>query len=267
MSNIIISYSDQQFKVAAERCSKQIDLPLFEWPSDSKNTFLEAGYSLHFSEDGVSFISHQNNHGAIRCDFVSGSHRHRRKHGGGNGQMIAKAVGVSGKFLPKVLDLTAGLGSDAFVLASLGCRLQLLERNPIVHLLLKDGLERAEVAGANDPEIAAIMQRITLMKIDSASYLELLNEGNYPDIIYIDPMFPARKKSAQVKKEMQALHEVVGSDDDASAILQSAINKAKYRVVVKRPSHSDYLGMLQPSYSLEGKSTRYDIFAQQKLPK
>jgi 16S rRNA (guanine1516-N2)-methyltransferase len=80
-------------------------------------------------------------------------------------------------------------------------------------------------------------------------------------------MFPPRKKSAQVKKEMQALHQIVGEDDDASLILEKALNKAIYRVVVKRPAHSDYLGKIEPSYSLEGKSTRYDIFAKQKLPK
>jgi 16S rRNA (guanine1516-N2)-methyltransferase len=83
----------------------------------------------------------------------------------------------------------------------------------------------------------------------------------------MDPMFPIRKKSAQVKKEMQALHQVVGGDEDAAELLEKAFNKAKYRVVIKRPMHSDYLGMLKPSYSLEGKSTRYDIFAKQKIPK
>ena len=181
--------------------------------------------------------------------------------------MIAKAIGISGKFVPSVLDLTAGLGGDGFVLASLGCTLQLIERNPIVYLLLRDGLDRALVASQEDPKLAQIIQRINLLANESANYLDTLSESDYPDVIYLDPMFPARKKSAQVKKEMQALHQIVGSDDDASSVLERALTKAKYRIVVKRPAHSNYLGMIKPSYSLEGKSTRYDIFTIQKIPK
>ena len=227
----------------------------------------EADYFVNLSEHGLSFISSAHTHGAIRCDFVTGSHRHRRNHGGGNGQMIAKAVGVSGKFCPNVLDLTAGLGSDGFVLASLGCRVQLLERNPIVCALLKDGLERAKLAAIHDADLSAIIDRISLNEINSAVYLDSLDTCSYPDVIYMDPMFPPRKKSAQVKKEMQALQQIVGKDDDAALILKKAQEKAIYRVVVKRPAHAEYLSMIEPSYSLQGKSTRYDIFAKQKLPK
>jgi 16S rRNA (guanine1516-N2)-methyltransferase len=70
-----------------------------------------------------------------------------------------------------------------------------------------------------------------------------------------------------VKKEMQALHQIVGADDDAEQILELALDRALYRVVVKRPAHSQFLGMRKPNYSLEGKSTRYDIFTKKKLPK
>ena len=267
MSKIIISYSEPQLAKVALASTKHIDLPLVEFDPNSKNSTHEADYSLHFSAKGLSFVSHNRNHGAIFCDFVSGSHRHRRNFGGGNGQMIAKAVGISGKFIPTVTDLTAGLGSDGFVLASLGCQVQLIERNPIVYLLLKDGLERAQVAGHDDLKLRDIINRMELCEMQSSNYLDSLSKDNLPDIIYMDPMFPIRKKSAQVKKEMQALHQVVGGDEDAAELLEKALNRAKYRVVIKRPMHSDYLGMLKPSYSLEGKSTRYDIFAKQKIPK
>ena len=104
-------------------------------PAQIKNDLSsEADYCLSFSNQGLAFISLSNSHGAIRCDFVSGVHRYRRNHGGGNGQMIAKAVGVSGKFSPNVLDLTAGLGSDGFVLASLGCVLQLCSRETLLFI-------------------------------------------------------------------------------------------------------------------------------------
>lgn len=267
MPKIIVTYTDNCFKKVAERISNQIDLPLFELNSNNQDIPAESDYSLCVSHNGLSFISNTNNHGAIRCDFVKGSHRHRRNFGGGNGQMIAKAVGISGKFQPNILDLTAGLGSDAFVLASLESRVQMLERNPIVYLLLTDGIDRAMSASVDDSDLASIIGRMHLTEMNSSLYLDSLATTDYPDVIYIDPMFPPRKKSAQVKKEMQALHQIVGEDDDASVILEKALNKAIYRVVVKRPAHSDYLGKQKPSYSLEGKSTRYDIFANQKLPK
>jgi 16S rRNA (guanine1516-N2)-methyltransferase len=267
MTNIIVSFTDSCFKKPAEILAKRINLPLFQLASVNCDLPMGAHYSLCLSADGLSFISHNNKHGAIRCDFVTGSHRHRRNHGGGNGQMIAKAVGVSGKFFPNVLDVTAGLGSDGFVLSSLGCKVQLLERNPIVYSLLKDGLDRARLDCANDDELAAIIARITLTEVNSYVYLDSVEPPEFPDVIYIDPMFPPRKKSAQVKKEMQALHQIVGEDEDASRILEEALKKAIYRVVVKRPTNADYLAMLKPNYSLEGKSTRYDIFAKQKLPK
>ena len=266
MPKINISYTDICYQFAAESIANQLDLRLIQL--DAKTTGLfDADYTLCLSKDGLSFISNSRNHGAIRCDFVSGSHLHRRNHGGGNGQMIAKAVGVSGKFCPNVLDLTAGLGSDGFVLASLGCRVQLLERNPIVYRLLKDGLERAKSASDDDSDLAAIIDRMSLTEVNSSLYLDSLDTSSHPDVIYIDPMFPPRKKSAQVKKEMQALHQIVGEDNDASVMLEKALSKAIYRVVVKRPANSEYLSMIEPSYSLRGKSTRYDIFAKKKLPK
>ena len=267
MAKIFVSYSDNSLKKLAQHVCQQLDLPMADLITKHNKMSSEADYFVNLSERGLSFISSANTHGAIRCDFVTGSHRHRRNHGGGNGQMIAKAVGVSGKFCPNVLDLTAGLGSDGFVLASLGCRVQLLERNPIVYMLLKDGLERAKLAAIDDADLAAIIDRISLTEINSAVYLDSLDTCAYPDVIYIDPMFPPRRKSAQVKKEMQALHKIVGKDEDAALILKKALEKAIYRVVVKRPAHAEYLSMIEPSYSLQGKSTRYDIFAKQKLPK
>jgi 16S rRNA (guanine1516-N2)-methyltransferase len=267
MQNISISYADIGFLDQAATLSTQLNLPLVDLSSGSSKKGMETDFSVHFSSAGLSFISHNKAHGAVSCNFVSGSNRHRRNYGGGNGQMIAKAVGLSGKFYPKVLDVTAGLGADAFILASLGCQMQLIERNPIVHCLLRDGLNRAALAGMDDSDLAGIINNINLLNEDSISHLSDIASLNRPDIIYVDPMFPERKKSAQVKKEMQALHQIVGGDEDSHEILEIALQKALYRVVVKRPAHSEYLGNLKPHYSLEGKSTRYDIFALQKIPK
>lgn len=205
--------------------------------------------------------------GPIRVEFTEGAVDHRRKFGGGKGQMIAKAVGIKAGVLPHVLDVTAGLGKDAFVLASLGCRVQLLERSPVVHALLADGLERANlIAAAQDHDLLNILQRMKLLALDSRDYLAGLAEAERPDVIYLDPMFPEREKTADVKKEMRAFHQIVGKDEDAGDLLHSALRSARYRVVVKRPRKAPFLGGQAPSYQLEGKSSRYDIYALKKLP-
>jgi 16S rRNA (guanine1516-N2)-methyltransferase len=205
--------------------------------------------------------------GPIRAEFAEGSVDHRRKFGGGKGQMIAKAVGVKAGVHPRVLDTTAGLGKDAFVLATLGCHLQLLERSPVVHALLADGLQRARNhASFEDPEFAHIIARMELLAVDSQDYLEQISDENRPDVIYLDPMFPDRQKSADVKKEMAAFHHVVGKDEDADSLLEKALKKARYRVVVKRPRKAPFIANKTPSYQLEGKSSRYDIYTIKKIP-
>lgn len=181
--------------------------------------------------------------------------------------MIAKAVGVKAGVYPHVLDATAGLGKDAFVLATLGCRVQMLERSPIVHVLLQDGLQRArEQSGFDDPELARIIARMDLLSADSQDYLSHISDNERPDVIYLDPMFPDRQKSADVKKEMAAFHHVVGKDEDADSLLDKALAQALYRVVVKRPRKAPFIANKTPSYQLEGKSSRYDIYTIKKMP-
>lgn len=263
---IKISFSSQNLKTDAEALAAKLGLVLLGSSGDKKLSST-ADYLLKFKPDGLCLEStRQGDHGPIRCDFDSGASTHRRKHGGGNGQSIAKAVGVSGKFMPHVLDLTAGMGSDGFVLATLGCQLTLLERNSIVYSLLDDGLQRANLAGMGDSALADVVARIDLLEADSLTYLQSLEPAQSPDVIYLDPMFPARKKSAKVKKEMQAFHGIVGADEDAADLLALALQRAKYRVVVKRSVAAGHLGEITPSYSREGKTTRFDVYALQKLP-
>lgn len=199
--------------------------------------------------------------GPIRVDFEGGAVAHRRKFGGGSGQMIAKAVGVKASRPLRVFDATAGLGKDAFVLASLGCYVTLNERNPVVAELLADGLQRAQ--HSDDAELREIVQRMTLATGDS---LHGLAAGGEIDIVYLDPMFPDRSKSASVKKDMAAFHQVVGKDEDADGLLPQALAAARYRVVVKRPRKAPFLHEQAPSYQLSGKTSRYDIYVNSRLP-
>lgn len=203
----------------------------------------------------------------IRADFHGPTVTYRRNQGGGKGQMIAKAVGVRGGVHPWVLDATAGLGGDAFVLASLGCRMTLLERVPAVRALLEDGMVQARrFAADQEPGLAEVLDRMTLIEADSLNYLRKIPEEERPDVVYLDPMFPVRTKSAMVKKEMRVFHSLVGQDPDADGLLEAALSCARYRVVVKRPRIAPVLAGPPPSHVLEGKSNRYDVYTLEKLP-
>ena len=198
----------------------------------------------------------------IKADFCDAGTRYRLAQGGGN-EMIAKAVSLKGQPKPTVLDCTAGLGMDAYVLAALGCEVTLLERNLIVHALLKDAIKRAQ--GANDPQIAAAIARMELLEpSNAAAYLESYQGKALASVLYLDPMFPLRKKSAQVKKAMQIFHTIVGDDTDAGALLPLALGAAGNRVVVKRPRHAPFLKGQPASHSLEGQRNRYDVYLKQR---
>jgi len=199
--------------------------------------------------------------GAIKVDFVDGASAHRRKFGGGRGQDIAKAVGLKHGFTPNVLDATAGLGRDAFVLASLGCNVTLMERMPVVAALLEDGLTRAEL----NTDISELVSGH--MKLIHASSIENMTLAEQPDVIYLDPMYPHREKSAAVKKEMRVFQSLVGEDLDADSLLAPALKLAKYRVVVKRPSYAPPLADKKPSTSIKMKKNRFDVYVNQGIPK
>lgn len=249
----------------AETLAMQWSLPLLreleaETISDIDFVLVVAPHAIELQQTGRKAP------GPIRAEFTEGAVDHRRKFGGGKGQMIAKAVGIKAGVYPWVLDATAGLGKDSFVLATLGSTVTMIERSPIVHCLLNDGLQRARDYALQDPELFAVLQRMHLAQQDSRDYLQSLTAGNFPDVIYLDPMFPERHKTADVKKDMAAFHSLVGKDEDADALLPLALAHANYRVVVKRPRKAPLLNNQAPSYQLEGKSSRYDIYTLKKLP-
>ena len=193
--------------------------------------------------------------GAIAVNFVSGTMAHRRQFGGGRGEAIAKAVGVKGNYLPTVIDATAGLGRDAFVLASIGCQVTMFERHPVVAALLADGLHRAY----QDPTIGQLLQK-QLRLIYNSSLHGLSLYQDKPDVVYLDPMFPHRQKSALVKKEMRIFQQLVGSDLDAEELLEPARRLAKKRVVVKRPDYAPFLANQKPTAEIKTKNHRFDIY-------
>ena len=195
---------------------------------------------------------------AIHVDFISGALAHRQKYGGGRGQAIAKAIGLKqGASPPAVLDATAGLGKDSFVMACLGCNITMLERSPIICQLVDDAIQR----GANDADFnETVKQGFKLINAQATDYIKTLSDDDAPDVIYLDPMYPERKKSAQVKKNMQILQKLLGHDDDTTELIAAALRCAKKRVVVKRPKGADVIGDKKPTVCIESKKTRYDVY-------
>ena len=225
---------------------------------DNLSAMCEVLYVLTIEDQCLGIKELGSKMGLVSVDFEAGGAAHRRKHGGG--ELIVKAMGGGKQLRPSVLDVTAGLGRDSFVLASWGFPVNMIERSKVVASLLADGLSRAQMS--EDAELADISSQMSLINDDSSTYLAALSEADRPDIIYLDPMFPPSKKSALVKKEMQVFHAIVGKQsDDSEQLLDLALLRARHRVVVKRPKKSECLAGKKPSYSLSGKAVRFDIYA------
>jgi 16S rRNA (guanine1516-N2)-methyltransferase len=190
----------------------------------------------------------------LKVDFVNGPVAHRLRFGGGRGQDIAKAMGLRGGKTPSIIDATAGLGRDSFLLASLGASVTMIERSEKMHALLQDGMQRAAREGG---DLADIIGRMTLLNGDAKDLLPNLTT----DAILIDPMHPPRHNSALVKQELRQVRDIVGTDDDAIDLVRVALTCAKNRVVLKWPAKADPMqGLQECSHQIRGKSTRYDVF-------
>lgn len=193
--------------------------------------------------------------GPVYVDFLAGAMRRRQREMGSSRQLIARAVGFKGTSL-SIVDATAGLGRDAFLLACLGCRVTAVERSPVIGALLADGLERASA----DPEVGPIVrERIQLVRGDARAYLSSLSGADRPDVTCIDPMFPHRTKSALVKKEMRVCRLVAGDDPDADELFLAALSATRARVVVKRSLRAPVI-VREPAFSYRGKTVRYDVY-------
>ena len=188
----------------------------------------------------------------LDIDFTSGAVAHRLRFGGGRGQDLPKAIGLKKGANPHVVDATAGLGRDSFLLASLGARVTLIERSAEMHALLEAALEKARKG-----EMAEIVARMDLILGDAKDLLPTLS----PEVVLVDPMHPPRGNSALVKQDMRQLREIVGEDPDAVALIQSALACAQKRVVLKWPRKAALPeGLPKASHQILGKSTRYDVW-------
>jgi 16S rRNA (guanine1516-N2)-methyltransferase len=206
----------------------------------------------------------------VTINFIGGAADHRRRYGGGKSQTLAKAIGLDQTKGLDVVDATAGLAGDSFVMACLGANVLVLERNPVLSLMIAEALNTAtEYAAHNDDSLATIIDQMQLMHIDATVWLDQQKEASR-GVVYLDPMFPERKKKAAVKKEMQLLQSLLPTDTtlletEESELLEQARRVSRFRTVVKRPRHAPPLAGDKPGYSLEGKSTRFDIYPKRAI--
>lgn len=188
-------------------------------------------------------------------------------------QAIAKAVGTNSNHRLQVIDATAGLGTDAIILAYLNCQVFAIEHNPLVIELLQNRLLKAK----EDSFLSPIIKNITLLTGDAKILIpKIIKEHNFlPDVIYLDPMFPNKKNRAASKKPMQILQNITTNYSSenlienqekniTSGLLTISLNYAKKRIVVKRPRISPYLEELKPNFSLIGKANRFDVYLPKK---
>ena len=240
MISLAVAYEESQ-QPEASLLAQELNLPLLPLGST------DAGFLLVLTQARLELREVGSKTGPVFVDFSVGR---RGK------DPLLRAVGVKGDICPKVVDATAGLGQDALALARAGCQVRLVERSPIIAALLADGLERAR----SMPETQEVTDRLTLINADTTPWLHTLEDTARPDVVYLDPMYPASGKSAAKNKEMRFFRDIVGADSDADTLLEAARAVSRRRVVVKRPLKAPFLGDQRPSSSLTGKTTRFDLY-------
>ncbi|MHC4697227.1 MAG: class I SAM-dependent methyltransferase [Planctomycetota bacterium] len=254
MLAVVAASGDEQSHTRAESLARELQLPLVKSSELSPERFALA---LQVSKRGLELgeVGRRRSR-PVRVDFARGPTAYRLRTARVGRQLIARAVGLRGGAVT-VLDATAGFGRDAFLLAHLGCRVVAVERSAVVGALLRDGLARA--AAETRYELDTIAKRIRLVIADSRSVLREMPDADAPDVVYLDPMYPSRKKSALAKKEMRICRMLVGDDPDALDLLEVARGVARQRVVVKRQRHAPPLA---PGRAIEylGRTVRYDVY-------
>ncbi|WP_024852012.1 class I SAM-dependent methyltransferase [Hydrogenovibrio kuenenii] len=282
----LISETDPALNTALQALTQALDLPLLDRESALKKHTNISNYDfllgwLNTNENvlppRLALFSKKT--GPVFIDFLGGKKNHRRQFGGGKGQPLARAVGASAEHPPKLIDATAGMGGDAFVFATLGCDVLMIERSPVIAALLQDALNRAKTELKLEHEgqttrfdaeertfLEETIEHMSLVNADAADFLN--NEKPDADVIYLDPMYPEKKKKAATNKEMTALQGLVGPDMDSSNLLEAALQVAKKRVVVKRPTKAEPIQLADgrlPSANIQSPNTRYDLYTLSRL--
>ncbi len=242
---LILKDNESQPKLSNEFAiqNEPYQLPSFVWD----------GEDIYWEDDAKQ---------KLKVDFASDKQLWRFSKLNKAQEPILRALKWKNNDPQSVWDLTAGLGRDGGLMAYSGFTVTFFERNPTLQILLSEAIHSLQ---DSMPEMA---DRITLNRISSIEYLKQAKEDvsiELPDNLYLDPMYPHRKKSALVKLDLRMVRDLVGDDPDSSELLALALDLLKSdrnlsRVVVKRPAKSEFLGDFKPSYSVEAPNTRLDVY-------
>lgn len=158
---------------------------------------------------------------------------------------LARALGRKTK---SVIDATAGWGRDMMLIWMMGYDVYAVERSKVMAALLMDGLRRyRRYDNSGD--------RLSFTVCDAQSYLL----DHAADCVYLDPMFPPkRKETALAKRSIRVMRQLVGDDSDRDLLFECAWEAARKRVVTKRPNHAQPWGA--PDHTFGGKLMSYDVY-------
>lgn len=225
----------------------EVDKKNEEWNHFLKNNGFDFSSvaAIDLSGEVPQITDHEGNRFAI--DFANDRQNYHKRRASMKNELISRAMG-GGKCGKKILDLSAGMAQDAVFLSQLGYDVVAVERSPLLYLTLRDALERYDVGG------------LQIRFAEAQAYL--VQAADAIDVIYFDPMFPEKnKKSALPRQEMVLFKKLVGADEDAAQVLQTALRyPGVRRVVVKRPLKAPWLADLKPQGSVAGKLIRFDIY-------
>ena len=241
---IIIYVKENGDLEKAKKISKKLKIDVF---TDVKKVKDFSDLILQLDENGLSLVSENMK---LYGDFSKMIKRIKQSNL--EKELLIRSTKIKGKSNLNIIDATAGLGEDSFLLASYGYTVSLYENNPIIAELLIDALERARKI----PELEEIASRMKVYEEDSI--IAMANLKHSPDVILLDPMFPERTKSALIKKKFQILHKIERPCTDEFDMLKSAIKANPHKIIIKRPLKGEYLAGVKPNYSIKGNSIRYD---------
>ncbi|WP_405357919.1 class I SAM-dependent methyltransferase [Ruminococcus sp.] len=238
-NKITIYCGDNGDRDAADMLSRQLGVPL----ADSMGEAL----TLVFDGTGLSLVGYGMCYQGDFARMLSRVTKGRLHH-----EMLVKLAKTKTEH-PVAVDAAAGMGEDSFLLAAAGYEVYLFEQDAVIAALLRDALYRA----GEDDRLREIVGRMHLSEGNSIELMPRL--GITPEIVYLDPMFPPRKKSGLIHKKLQLIQKLEQPCADERELFAAAAAMHPKKIIIKRPLNGAPLADRKPSYTVKGKAIRYDV--------